>query len=54
MDGLDQLALVVRLDVAHTDSVVFALPNGGGDVISQGLRPVDGRFAVAEKVEVRP
>ena len=32
----------------------FDLPNGGGDVICQGLRPVDGRFAVAEKVEVRP
>ena len=52
--GVDQLALVVRLEVLELEAVAAGGRLGPLDVVGQGGGPVDGGLALAEQVQVRP
>ena len=54
MDRLDERPLVVGLDVLEREAVLSRRHGGLGDVVGQGVAPVDLRLALAQQVEVRP
>ena len=54
LDGLDQLALVVRLEVLDGQAAALGLAGGGGHVVVEGVGAVDLGLPVAQQVQVRP
>jgi hypothetical protein len=51
---VDQRALVVRLEAVHLGAVLGTVGHYHGLDGSQGVRPVDGRVAHTEHIQVRP
>ena len=54
VDGLDQLALVVGLEVLERQAVAGGRRLGPRHVVGQGGGPVDVGLALAQQVEVGP